>query len=66
MNTCKKLFEILKANYGSTLSYDFDSEEWVITFTGNNGFRIPGDCEYSGEHIFKENSNKVICKVKRG
>ena len=63
MNICKTLCEILKANYGSKLSYDLKSEEWVITFTGNNGFRIPGNCAYDGKHILKENSNKVIGRV---
>ena len=65
MNVCKKMCEILKANKGSSLSYDSRSEEFVITFTGHEGFRIPSDCEFCGEHIFKENSNTVICKVKR-
>ena len=64
MNVYKKWVEILKANYGSTLSYDFDSNEWVITFKGKNGFRIPGDCAFDGRYILKENSNKVVCRVK--
>ena len=65
MNVYKKWCEILKANEGSKLYYDPKEEEFVITFTGHNGFRIPSDCEFCGEHIFKENSNIVICKVKR-
>ena len=65
MKVYKKWTEILKANKGSSLSYDSKNGEFVITFTGNDGFRIPGDCVYCGEHIFKENSNTVICKVKR-
>ena len=65
MNVPKKREEILKANNGSSLSYDSKSEEFVITFTGNDGFRFPGDCVYCGEHIFKANSNTVICRVKR-
>jgi len=55
----------LKANEGSKLSYDSEKEEFVITFPKHNGFSIPGDCEYCGEHIFKENSNTVICAVRR-
>ena len=65
MNVYKKREEILKANRGSSLSYDPKSEEFVITFTGHDGFRIPGDCVYCGDHIFKENSNTVICAVRR-
>ena len=65
MNVYKKWEEILKANQGSKLSYNSKSEEWVITFPKHNGFRIPRDCEYAGEHIFKENSNTVICRVER-
>ena len=65
MNVYKKWCEILKANEGSKLSYDSKTGEYVITFPKHNGFRIPGDCAYSGDHIFKENSNTVICRVKR-
>jgi len=55
----------LKANEGSKLSYDSEKEEFVITFPKRDGFAIPGDCEYCGEHIFKENSNTAICAVRR-
>ena len=65
MNVCKKWAEILKVNEGSKLSYDSQGEEFVITFTGYDGFRIPGDCVYCGDYILKENSNTVICRVKR-
>ena len=65
MNVGKKLLEILKANKGSSLSYNPENEEFVMTFTGHNGFRIPGDCDYCGDHIFKQNSNTVICAVQR-
>ena len=65
MNVGKKWSEILKANEGSKLTYDSKGEEFVITFTGHDGFRIPGDCVYCGDHIFKENSNTVICRVER-
>ena len=64
MNIHKKREEILKGNEGSKLSYDSKTEEFVITFTGHNGFRIPYDCEYCGDRIFKANSNTVICRVK--
>ena len=65
MNLPKKREEILKANKGSYLSYDSQKGEFVITFTGDDGFRIPHDCDYCGDHIFKQNSNTVICKVIR-
>ena len=65
MNVYKRMCEILKANEGSKLSFDSKSEEYVMTLPAKHGFRIPSDCEYCGEHIFKENSNTVICKVKR-
>lgn len=65
MNLDKKRCEIVKANQGSKLSYDAKAEEFVITFTGHNGFRIPSDCEYCGDHILKQNSSTVICRVKR-
>ena len=61
----KKLCEIVKANQGSRLSYDSKSEEWVITFPEHGGFRIPSDCEYCGNHIVKENSDKTVCRVDR-
>lgn len=64
MNVGKKWSEILKANEGSKLSYDSKAEEFVITFTGNNGFLIPHDCVYCGDRIFKANSNTVIGRVK--
>lgn len=65
MNLDRKRCEIVKANMGSLLSYDSKSEEFVITITGHDGFRIPSDCEYCGDHILKENSSAVICRVKR-
>lgn len=65
MNHEKKLCEILKVNSGSQLSYDSKTEEYVLTIEGHDGFRIPGDCEFCGDHIFKENSGKIICRVKR-
>ena len=65
MNVYKKWCEILKANEGSKLSYDSKNEEFVIIFPKPNGYRIPSDCVVGGEHIFKENSNHVICRVKR-
>ena len=65
MNVYKKREEILKANEGSKLTYDSKTEEFVITFPKYNGFRIPGDCAFCGDHIFKENSNTVICRVER-
>ena len=65
MNVYKKWEEILKANEGSKLSFDSKSGEYVMTFPAHDGFRIPGDCEYCGDHIFKENSNTVICAVRR-
>lgn len=65
MNVYKKWTEILKANEGSKLSYDSKTEEFVITFVGHNGFRIPMDCEYCDDRILKQNSNTIICRVKR-
>ena len=65
MNFDKKRHDILKANKGSRLSYDPKNDEFVITFMGKEGFSIPGDCEFCGDHIYKENSDKVICRVKR-
>lgn len=65
MNVYKKREEILKANEGSKLTYDSKTEEFVFTFPMGNGFRIPGDCVYCGEHIYKINSNTVIGKVER-
>ena len=65
MNVYKKWTEILKANQGSKLSYDPETKEFVITFPKHNIFRIPGDCIYCGDHILKENSNAVICRVER-
>ena len=65
MNVYKKWAEILKANQGSKISYNHETEEFVITFPKHNGFLIPGDCVFEGEHIFKENSNTLICAVRR-
>jgi len=65
MNVYKKREEILKANEGSKLTYDSKAEEFVFTFPKGNGFRIPGDCVYCGEHIYKVNSNTVIGRVER-
>jgi len=65
MNVYKKWTEILKANQGSKLFYDSKTGEFVITFPAHKSFSIPGDCEYCGDHILKENSNAVICRVNR-
>lgn len=65
MNVGKKWAEILKANEGSKLYYDSKTGEFVATFPKHNGFSIPHDCVYCGDTIFKQNSNTVICKVKR-
>ena len=59
----KKMCEILMANEGCYLSYNWRNKEFVITFVGDNGLRIPGDCDYYDGHILRKNSNKIICKV---
>lgn len=62
MNILDTMIIILMKNKGSTMSYDQECEEFVITFQKGN-LLIPVECYLSGIRMYDSKTDEKICRI---